>query len=146
APLYPYPGLQIYGTPNETDVSDPTLLPREAQEAYQQAIDNADPNLRSFKEIKGYTIHATDGEIGEVKDALIDLQRWHFSHFIVDTRTWLPGGNVVIDTGVITEFNWGQNEVVVRMSKDAVKNAPKYDESMKIDLSYESQLSGYYQD
>ena len=47
-------------------------------------------HLRSLKEIKGYRIHARDGEIGHVDDFILDDDTWALRHVVVDTGNWLP--------------------------------------------------------
>jgi hypothetical protein len=46
-----------------------------------------DPHLRSTQEVSGYHIQATDGEIGHVKDFIIDDETWAIRYLIIDTLT-----------------------------------------------------------
>jgi len=55
-----------------------------------------DPHLRSIREVSGYHIHATDGELGHVEDFVIDDETWAIRYLIVDTRNWLPGKKILI--------------------------------------------------
>ena len=52
--------------------------------------------LRSVKELTGYKILATDGEIGRVHDFYFDNQNWIMRYLVVDTGTWLPGRRVLL--------------------------------------------------
>ena len=45
--------------------------------------------LLSMKDLKGYSIGATDGDIGEVTDFYFDDDAWVIRYFIVDTGSWL---------------------------------------------------------
>ena len=48
--------------------------------------------LRSLKDIEGYVVSASDGEIGKVADFLLDDERWVIRYWVVET-----GGNFFQD-------------------------------------------------
>ena len=48
---------------------------REAARRVALVESAADSHVRSWREVKGYHIHATDGEIGHVDDLLVDQRR-----------------------------------------------------------------------
>ena len=52
--------------------------------------------LRSLKELQGYTISATDGDIGSVHDFYFDDQHWTVRYLVVDTGGWLSGRRVLV--------------------------------------------------
>jgi sporulation protein YlmC with PRC-barrel domain len=105
-----------------------------------------EPNLRSFNDLKNYSLRATDGDIGQVEDLLIDPETWQITHLVVDVRLWWPGGLVVIDRAFIEDISWMDENIVVSMSRDQVKKAPPYDKDRPITESYQTELSDYYQD
>ncbi len=51
---------------------------------------------RSVKGLVGYTMGATDGEIGKVKDFYFDDKTWTIRYLIVETGDWLYGRKVLI--------------------------------------------------
>ena len=51
---------------------------------------------RTWKELDGCKVLATDGEIGEVKDFFFDIQEWTVRYFIVRTGSWLRHRDVLI--------------------------------------------------
>ena len=57
--------------------------------------------LMSTKEILGYTIQATDGEIGQVSDFLVD-DHFKLRYLVIDTGKWLPGKKVALSTAWIS--------------------------------------------
>ena len=44
-----------------------------------------DTHLRSTEAVAGYYIHATDGDIGHVKDFIIDDTSWEITDLVIDT-------------------------------------------------------------
>jgi len=103
-----------------------------------------DPHLRSTREITGYHIHALDGEIGHVEDFIVNDETWVISYFVVDTRNWLPGKRVLVSTQWITDVSWDNREVVVDLTREFVKNSPKFDPDQPVSLDYEKQLHNHY--
>jgi uncharacterized protein YrrD len=103
-----------------------------------------DPNLRSAKEVTGYTIGAADGELGHVVDFLIDEESWAIRYMIVDPRSWWPGPHGLISTEWITGISWGERAVQVDLTREQVRRAPEYDTSGPVDRGYETRLHAYY--
>ena len=50
-------------------------------------ISSAETHLRSTREVAGYHIKATDGEIGHLEDFLFDGETWEIRYAIIDTKT-----------------------------------------------------------
>ncbi|MGA9042406.1 MAG: PRC-barrel domain-containing protein [Terriglobales bacterium] len=90
---------------------------------------NDDPHLRSTRHVKGYHIHATDGEIGHVEDFIVDDENWAIQHLVVDTGNWLPGKKVFIAPAWIKKVNWTDSSVYLDRSREAVKTSPEFDSS-----------------
>jgi hypothetical protein len=88
-----------------------------------------DPHLRSTNKVRGYHIHANDGEIGHVEDFLIDDVKWNLISLIVDTKNWLPGKKVAILPGLINRIDWDESEVYVNVSLETIKNSSEFDPS-----------------
>ncbi len=103
-----------------------------------------DHHLRSTDTVKGYNIKATDGEIGDVEDFIIDDSSWKIRFLIVDTGNWFPGKQVLIAPDWIREINWQTATVIVNASVDRIKNSPEYDAGQELSDSYEANLQNYY--
>lgn len=120
----------------------------EAPEAYQdnqtQNEANNDPHLRNTDEVIGYTIHATDGEIGKVKDYILDDSNWKINYLVVDTGNWLNSKNVLLPTHWIREVKWDNEIVVVNVTMAQIENCPSYDSSEPVNEVVEKNLYDYY--
>lgn len=100
----------------------------EAEERERMAEEqNYDPHLRSTREVIGYHIQAADGEIGHVEDFLVDDATWVIPHIVIDTRNWLPGKKVLIAPQQIEKISWAKRKVHVDLSREAIKNSPRFD-------------------
>lgn len=143
---WPYPGtagIGFYGGMGLLGMAE-TRIPLE-ESIYSQSTHKAgDPHLRSTTEVKGNKIHATDGEIGEVEDFIIDDRTWRLRFLVVDTGEWYPRKKVLISPAWIREVRWTNSSVYVDVSINAVKNSPEYDPTISIQGLYETDLYKHY--
>lgn len=77
-------------------------------------------HLRSMKNVVGYSIQATDGEIGHVDDFVIDEDPWTIRYMIVNTRNWLPGRKILIAPPWISRVDWKNSDVYLNRSRQAI--------------------------
>jgi uncharacterized protein YrrD len=108
------------------------------------AEEEGNPHLRSVREVRGYRIHATDGDIGHVDDFIVDDANWAIRYLVVDTRNWLPGRKVLLACDWIEEVSWPDTRVAVCHSREEIKNSPEYDPSAPVNRQYEDVLHDYY--
>src|SRR5580692_244657 len=88
-------------------------------------------------DIVGYSIHATDGDIGKVDKADNETDS---SYLIVSTGPWIFGKTVMLPAGVVERVDHDDEVVYVRRSKDDIKNAPEYDEDTYQSEQYQTEL------
>lgn len=103
-----------------------------------------DPHLRSTRQVTGYRIHATDGEIGHVEDFILDDESWTIRFLVVDTRNWLPGKKVLLSPQWIDRVEWADSSVHFDLTRESVKNSPEFDPSKPVNRDYEAYLYDHY--
>ena len=97
-----------------------------------------------LRDIKRFTIAATDGDIGVSKDFLFDDRGWTVRYMYVDTNKWLPLGEKVLITPVaLREIDSEEEKIHVALSKQQVKDSPSIDEDKPVSLEYEELLFSY---
>jgi hypothetical protein len=141
--LSPYPFATLSPPPRPSE-----MAARDAQAR------TGDPTLRSVREVEGYGIAATDGELGHVEDVLVDDASWAIRYFVVDPRSWWPGPHVMLPTEWLTDISWSDRVVRVDVTREAVRGAPHYlppDEAPPLDVAqrgisreYERRVYGHY--
>jgi hypothetical protein len=99
-------------------------------------------HLRSMKDVMGYSIRATDGDIGHVDDFIVD-EAWTIRYMIVDTRNWWLGKKVLIAPQWIATVDWKNSNVYVNLSREAIKSGPEFNPD-KLDREYETHLYKHY--
>jgi hypothetical protein len=103
-----------------------------------------DSHLRSTEAVTGYSIEASDGEIGHVDGYVVDDEAWAIRYLEVATRNWLPGKKVLVSPAWIGEVSWADSKVHVNLSREAIHSSPEYVESVLITREYEDQLYLHY--
>lgn len=117
---------------------------RPAQRFHDAEVEREDVHLRSVATVTGYHIHASDGEIGHVKDFLVDDADWSLHYLVVDTGNWWPGKTILVSTRSAGEINWSDRLVNLGVDRQQIMNAPAYDPSTTIDPAYDEKLLAYY--
>ncbi len=103
-----------------------------------------DAHLRSAREVIGYNIHATNGEIGHVDDLLLEEESDRLHYLVVDTRNWLPGDKVLVAVDWVREINWLESAVHVGITRDQVEGSPLYDARSALSREFEIELYNAY--
>ncbi|PAV29819.1 hypothetical protein CIL05_10675 [Virgibacillus profundi] len=94
--------------------------------------------------LKTYNIHASDGEMGKVKDLYFDDKRWAIRYAIIDTRKWLPGRRVLLSPSSFLTLNEADKFLEVEFDKETVRNSPSIPDETLITQDVENSLVGYY--
>jgi hypothetical protein len=100
--------------------------------------------LRSLDEIRGYTLLATDGEIGRAKDFLFDDDRWTVRYLVADTGKWLPRRKVLLSPIFLDEPEWESQQIPVVLTKQMIENSPFLDEHAPVSRQVELDYYRYY--
>ena len=100
--------------------------------------------LRSLKELEGYTIGATDGDIGRVVDFLLDDERWAIRYLVVETGGFLDGRRVLISPISMRTVDWLSRRVHLALTVDKIKNSPSVDTDKPVSRQHERDFYRYY--
>jgi hypothetical protein len=103
-----------------------------------------DPHLRSTDAVSGYHIQAADGEIGHVKDFIVDDDTWAIRYLVVDTQNWWGGKKVLVAPQWIERVSWTESKVFVDLYREAIKQSPEYTEESLPTRDYEDRLHRHY--
>lgn len=105
-----------------------------------------DTSLRSFREVKGYSIKGKEDRFGQVEDLIVDDDDWQVIYLIVDTSRWKPWSkSVVLSVNWLETISYEKHEVAIDMDPDQIKGAPEFDPAHPIGIDYEKALHDYYQ-
>jgi PRC-barrel domain len=79
--------------------------------------------LHKTSRLKGFHLHATDGEIGHVDDFLVDPS-WKVAYLVVDTSNWIGGKSVLVSPSAIVTVDVETQEIRVRLTRKEIENSP----------------------
>ena len=99
-----------------------------------------DPGWRDV-DMDGYRVEALDGTIGHIRGA---VSAPGGSYVVVDTGPWIFGKKVLLPAGLIDRVHPEEGKVYVERTKDAVKEAPGFDEDRAADEAYLAEVGAYY--
>lgn len=98
-----------------------------------------------LRDIKRFTIAATDGDIGISKDFLFDDRAWTVRYMYADTHKWLPlGDKVLISPISLHHIDMEDEKIVVNLSKQMVKDSPGIDDHKTVSRAYEELYFKYF--
>ena len=100
--------------------------------------------LRSTKDLLDYTVRATDGDIGHVKDFYFDDQSWVARYLIVETGSWLESREVLVSPIALGHPDWTARVLPVSITMEQVRNSPDIDTDRPVSRQHEMQYLGYY--
>ena len=83
--------------------------------------------LHKTSKVRGYHLHASDGEIGHVDDFLFDEQ-WRVAYLVVDTSNWLGGRWVLVSTGFITRIDSPNKAIHLNLDREKIRTGPRVDD------------------
>jgi hypothetical protein len=108
---------------------------------YRRAGDDGEEPGPGAADLTGFGVEAIDGSIGKVDAASHETDS---SLVVVDTGPWIFGKKVMLPAGVIDRIDFDDEKVYVHRTKDEIKHAPEYDDSLSADMSYRARLAQYY--
>lgn len=100
--------------------------------------------LISMKELEGYIVLGTDGEVGEVDEIYFDNQGWTIRYIVTDTGSWLSSKKVLLSPESVISLDREKKQINFNLSKDKIKNSPGIDTHKTVTRQHESDLAAYY--
>ena len=100
--------------------------------------------LRSAKGLMGFTIGASDGDLGEVEALIFDDRQWTVRYFVVDTSGWLTSHRVLISPVCVRRPQWPSRRLPVALTKAQVQASPSVGEHRTISRQFEIAFAQYY--
>jgi uncharacterized protein YrrD len=94
--------------------------------------------------LKGSTIIARDGAIGEIDDFYFDDGSWTVRYLVVNTGAWLFRREVLISPISIERVRETDNQVIVNLTRDQVKDSPDIDTQKPVSRQHETAFMDYY--
>ena len=100
--------------------------------------------LSIAKTLKGYQLHALDGEIGKVKEFYFDDRHWTVRYLVAETGNWLTGRQVLISPYALGAVIQGEQDITVELTKKQIEGSPSLDTDKPVSRQFEDAYNQYY--
>jgi hypothetical protein len=100
--------------------------------------------LDKAKILKGYKLHALDGEIGSVDEFYFDDKHWTVRYLVVDTGSWLMGREVLISPYSVSSVDRNSKTISVNLTKKQIEDSPPLESHKPVSRQYEDSYYAYY--
>jgi hypothetical protein len=142
---YGYYGWPVYwGTPLMWGYYPDIVRNKGKQTVVTHEDHKWDHHLRSTREVRGYHLQATDGEIGHMEDFLIDDETWAIRYLVINTGNWWSGKNILVSPTWIHRVSWSESKIYIDISREEVKKAPEYFGERMLTKEDENALHRHY--
>jgi hypothetical protein len=95
-------------------------------------------------EIQGFTIGATDGDVGRVDAFYFDDTSFTVRHLVVDTGGWLGGRLVLISPLALPAIDWDGKRINATLTKTQVEHSPDINTAQPVSRQQELSFYRYY--
>jgi uncharacterized protein YrrD len=100
--------------------------------------------LHDLKELIGASVLATDGEIGSIRNFLLDDRSWMICYVVVDVGTWYKRRDVVLPIAAVEQPDWTKRIFHVRLTKEQVRSSPDIDSEKPVSRQQEIAMEEYW--
>jgi hypothetical protein len=116
----------------------------ELEEKEQTVASQAGMDLRSMREVAGYSLQAADDKVGHVEDFILSDEDWVVRYIVANAGTWLSGRRVLISPEWVRAILWRERTVALELSRDEIRASPPYDPKQPVNRQDEVHLYDYY--
>lgn len=106
---------QVAATPDVNTRGTPERSPRQGgvePATRARAGESGGAHLQTATAVMGYAIQTEDGEIGHVKDVLVDDQAWAIRYLVVDTENRWVGKKVLVSPAWLAHVTWDASKTL----------------------------------
>jgi sporulation protein YlmC with PRC-barrel domain len=100
--------------------------------------------LRSIKDLDGYKVTATDGDLGTVNDFLVEDTSWVVRYLVAKTGALMVGRRVLITPTAFHAVDYSGNRFKLSLSMMKIKNSPSVNTDLPVSRQNERDYYSYY--
>ncbi len=100
--------------------------------------------LKNTDHLKGFSLHAKDGELGKVDEFYFDDVTWAVRYLTVDTGGWLSGRKVLISPISVLHADWQLRRLDLNLTKEQIENSPDISTHQPVSRQLEAEYYAYY--
>ena len=112
-----YFGWPAYWDTVVDKVFPPSLIPAGREFPVHTEEDN---HLRSWEDVIGYEVWASDGVVGYLESFVVNEAVWHIGYLDVKTGDWLQSRSVLVPTSWVKSISWADHHVNLQGSRERI--------------------------
>jgi sporulation protein YlmC with PRC-barrel domain len=93
--------------------------------------------LRSCKSLEGYSLNASDGEIGHLKTIHFNDEDWSVKYLVVDIGSFWNEKKVLVLPNASYQFSWIEQNISVKLTRNQIKEALPYSSDLPVSDQHE---------
>ncbi len=101
-------------------------------------------NLIDTQELKSYSIHAKDGELGKIADFYFDEEFFILRYFVVNTESFLLRKLVLVSPISLHSIDKDNKVVNLTLTKKELQDSPPFDSVETVSRQYEEAYNDYF--
>ena len=115
----------------------PTHIPPQVfarqEEAEADDEEEGESQLHSIKELIEYQVRAVEGQVGQVKDFIVEDKDWQLRYMVVDIGKWLEEDKqILVALAWISDIDVTRDEVAIDLTQEAVRFSPPFDPELAV--------------
>ncbi|TSB45478.1 PRC-barrel domain-containing protein [Alkalicoccobacillus porphyridii] len=126
----------------------PALLKNDAEKDGRQtnSLDQEmDQNqLQSIDDLRGYSIHVQNGEVGKALDFILNDENWTINYIIVDVGGLFSREPVPLAAEWITDISTFDKTITINVESNLVESAPNFEMYQDFTRDDETELYAHY--
>lgn len=87
---------------------------------------------------------ATDGDVGNCVDIIMDDRLWAIRYLVINTGNWLNDRKVLISPTAVIQTKLSEDSISTRLTKNEIENSPPLDADAPVSREYEIQYNKYF--
>ncbi len=100
--------------------------------------------LRRLRDIRGFELRSTDGEVGKLYDILFDDLTLTVRYLVMNTENCSPEGQVLVSSIAVDDVDDANNEISIQLSCNQIRHSPVLEKHQPVTPIYEIEYFRYY--
>jgi sporulation protein YlmC with PRC-barrel domain len=96
------------------------------------------------KDLRGYSVYATDGNVGGVSDLYFDDESWAIRYLVVKAGGRISNRKVLVSPDFVSEVDGDVMVLRVKLSREQVENGPGIEADRPVAAQQEADYYAYY--
>jgi uncharacterized protein YrrD len=94
--------------------------------------------------LHGFTVEATDGDIGSVSDILFDDHSWTLRWLVVETGSWFSSRKVLLPVSALGKLEEKEQIFTLQLTRQQIRDSPDIDTDLPVSRHKEAHVYNYY--